>query len=184
MGSGGVYDREFEELFKENYSRLFYYALDYVEDEEAAKDIVSEVFSDIWENYAQLRGISIRSYMARAVKNRSINYLRHQTVDQNYRASVIRTKTEAFEDSLDAQEEKLQLIEKVMESFTPQTRTVFENCYLNGKKYKELADELNISVSAVNKHMTKALAAFRAAFAKKTEKRSRNVLFFFVNLLL
>lgn len=184
MNGNNGYGREFEELFKRNYSRLFYFALDWVEDEEAARDIVSDLFSDVWQDYGRLRSQNVEAYMARAVRNRALNYLRHQQTVQKYRDNVINDKDAVFADNLDAQEENLRIIESVMETFTEQTRTIFEQCYFEGKKYKEQADEMNISLSAINKHMNKAFAAFRAAFAKKCEKEGRGMLFSLLNLLL
>lgn len=46
---------EFGELYKSNYARLFYCAFDIVNDEEWAKDIVSDVFSRAWMDYERLR---------------------------------------------------------------------------------------------------------------------------------
>lgn len=55
MAMRTIWETEFEELFKKNYSPLFYNALDWVEDAEAAKDIVSELFSEVWSQYEHLR---------------------------------------------------------------------------------------------------------------------------------
>lgn len=184
MNNSSGYEREFEELFRQNYSRLFYYALDFVEDEDTAKDIVSELFGDVWADYARLRSSDLTRYMARAVKNRALNHLKHLTVKQSYRESVIRDKELAFADDLDAQEERLRMVESVMNELPDETRLIFEQCYFNGKKYREQAEEMGISVSAVNKHINKAFASFRAAFAKKDEKSSIRLLFSLLNLLL
>ena len=40
-------------------------------------------------------------------------------------------------------------ISKAMEKLTPHTRHILEECYIQRKKYQEVAEELNISVSAV-----------------------------------
>ena len=80
MPNRAAWEREFEELFKANYSRIFYCALDLVEDTEAAKDIVSELFGDLWNQYERLRGERIEAYLYRAVRTRSVNYLRHKAV--------------------------------------------------------------------------------------------------------
>ena len=39
--------RQFEELFKANYSKLYYVALDWVEDAESAKDLVNDLFAEL-----------------------------------------------------------------------------------------------------------------------------------------
>ncbi len=160
-------EREFEELFKANYSRLFYCAFDWVEDDEAAKDIVSELFSEVWNQYERLRGEQIEAYLYRSVKNRCINYVRHKMVEARYQEMYLSMKETVMEEDETEREEQLKRIEEVMENFTAQTRFIFEQCYFEGKSYKEMAALLNVSVSAVHKHMNKAFAAFRNAFNEK-----------------
>ena len=173
MPNRAAWEREFEELFKANYSRLFYCALDLVEDTVAAKDIVSELFGDLWNQYERLRGERIEAYLYRAVRNRSVNYLRHKAVETQYQQLFLLIKETTVEEDELAHEENLKLIDKVMDGFTPQTRIIIEQCYFEGKTYQELASLMNISVSAVHKHMNKAFAAFRKAFLGKKEKQER-----------
>ena len=48
--TGSVFlEREFATFFKENYSRLYYYALHFIPDPEVCKDIVSDSFHFMWE---------------------------------------------------------------------------------------------------------------------------------------
>lgn len=171
MQDHATWEREFGELFKRNYSRLFYFALDWVEDNESAKDIVSEVFSEAWNQYKRLRNEKIEAYLFRAVRNRAINYLKHKSVEIQYQQMFLNVKEEVIDEDLEKHEENLQLIECVIKNFTPQTRFIFEQCYFEGKKYQEMAELMNISVSAVHKHMNKAFAAFRKAFAEKGKMR-------------
>ena len=53
-----------------------------------------------------------------------------------------------------------------MEKLTPHTRHILEECYIQRKKYQEVAEELNISVSAVRKHIVKALQVIREECAR------------------
>ncbi len=160
-------EKEFEGLFKANYSRLFYCAIDWVEDAEAAKDIVSELFADVWEDYEQLRSERMEAYLHRAVRNRCLNYLRHKSVEQTYQQKFLSMKENFINEKDRIHEEQLRFIEQVKEGFTPQTRFIFEQCYFEGKSYQEMADLMHISVSAIHKHMNKAFATFRKAFADK-----------------
>ena len=43
--------KDFEALFRMNYSRLYFYAFNLVNDQECAEDIVADTFSYLWENY-------------------------------------------------------------------------------------------------------------------------------------
>lgn len=166
-----ILEREFEELFKANYSRLFYCALDWVEDAEAAKDIVSDLFEEVWGQYERLREKRMDAYLYRSVRNRSVNYLRHKAVEAQYRQSFFQMRETVIEEDNSVHEENLRLIGKVMDCFTPQTRFIFEQCYFEGKTYQEMAVLMNVSVSAVHKHMNKAFAAFRKAFSEKKDKK-------------
>ncbi|SDH06673.1 RNA polymerase sigma-70 factor [Bacteroides ovatus] len=167
-----IWETEFEELFKKNYSPLFYNALDWVEDAEAAKDIVSELFSEVWSQYEHLRKEKIESYLFRSVRNRSINYLKHKSVETQYQQSFLEMKEEFIDEDAATHEENLCLIDLVIRNFTPQTRFIFEQCYFEGKKYQEIAELMNISASTVHKHMSKAFATFRKVFAEKKKKET------------
>lgn len=164
-------EREFEELFKANYPRLFYCALDWVEDTEVAKDIVSDVFGDVWHQYERLREERMEAYLYRAVRNRSVNYLRHKAVELQYQQLFLSMKEDVVENDIWAHEENLKRIEEVINGFTPQTRFIFEQCYFEGMSYQEMATLMHISVSAVHKHMNKAFAAFRKVFGNKTDSK-------------
>ena len=43
-----------EQIFRENYSRYYYYALSVVDESEVAKDIIGEVFLAVWMNRADI----------------------------------------------------------------------------------------------------------------------------------
>lgn len=159
-------EKLFEELFKKNYSRLFYYALDWVEDEEMAKDLTSELFGDLWKRYDSLHEDNLEAYLYKALRNKCLNYLKHLSIEKQYQAQMLEMKEAYIDEDESRHEEHLRLIERTMDTFTSQTRTIFEQCYFQGKSYQETADALGISVSAVHKHMNKAFNTFREAFAK------------------
>ena len=59
--------------------------------------------------------------------------------------------------------EKLALINKSIKGLSPTCRSVFEMSRFDGLSYKEISDEMNISVSMVEKHISRALVALRRA---------------------
>ena len=68
--------RQFEELFKKNYSKLYYVALDWVENEESAKDLVNDLFAELWKQYERLQDENVEGYLFQSLRNRCINYLK------------------------------------------------------------------------------------------------------------
>ena len=157
----------FEDLFRGYYSRLYYYALDWVDDEDAAKDIVSELFSDLWTNFDRWKPDNGEAYLARAVRNRCLNYLKHKVTERNALETYVNEKKALIASDLATQEELMRRVETVMTELPERTRFVVEQCYLEGKKYSELATQLDTTPGMIHKHISKVLAIFRKALEVK-----------------
>lgn len=159
---------DYEALFKQNYARLFYTALDFVDDAETARDIVGDVACETWRRMDVLMAgdtaVNLVAYMVNAVRNRALNHLKHKAVENSYLRESLRVKEMIASEPSDLHEERLRLIGQIMERLSPQTRTVFDMCWFEGRSYAETAEALGISVSAVHKHVSKAFATFRKAF--------------------
>lgn len=69
------------------------------------------------------------------------------------------------------EDERLQDIMKVIDTLKPKTRLVLQECYINHKTYKDVAEELEISTSGVKKHIVAALKTIREEMAKKYKKQ-------------
>ena len=97
------------------------------------------------------------------VRNSCIDYLRHCDVKSRYASNISQT-AENWEESND-DEDHQERISKVMSAINqlpPQTRKVFEACFLHGKKYKEVAEEMDITINTVKTHISRALAFIRS----------------------
>ncbi|WP_301096414.1 sigma-70 family RNA polymerase sigma factor, partial [Bacteroides acidifaciens] len=72
---------QFEKLFDDNYRRLIFHALRFVDSQEEAEDIVSDVFYELWKKIDCLDlNSGITSYLYRAVSTRALNVIRHKNV--------------------------------------------------------------------------------------------------------
>jgi len=178
--------KDYEELFKTNYSRLFYCALDLVDDAETAKDIVGDACCETWRRIDAITvpdsKNGLLAYMFNAVRNRAINHLRHQAVEYAYLKDALMAGEYMATESVAEHEARLERLFATLESFSPQTKRVFEMCWFDGYKYQDAARELGVSVSAIHKHVSKAFAAFRKAFGVK--KASMEVTILIALLLL
>lgn len=152
--------KAFERFFKENYSKFCFFALRYVDDEDACRDIVSSGFEYIWKTSGMDNVADWRSYMLSYIHNKCVDHIRHETVRKKYAEFYLAaTKEESagFEDA----DERITLMKRHIDTLTAKTRLVLQECFVNGKSYKEVAAELEISVNAVHKHISKALKTLR-----------------------
>ena len=72
----------FEQLYKENYARLYYYAFRFITDEEVCKDIVNDVFEKAWQHFGELKPETASAYLYAQIRNRCIDHLRHLQVEE------------------------------------------------------------------------------------------------------
>lgn len=158
---------DFDFLFKEYYVSLCSFAYTLIYDKEASRDIVSDAFEYVWKNFNKIEKATVKSYLFLYVRNRSIDYLRHQDIRHNYAEIFIKLEAAHTEIEFNEQDERIARIQKALDNLSPQTRHVLEECYLREKKYKEVAAEMGFSIGAVQKHIVKALKIIRAEIAKE-----------------
>lgn len=153
---------EFDQLFKQYYPQLYYYAFSFVNNIETSKDIASDAFESVWQNFSQINKGTVTAYLYTFVRNKCIDYLRHQNIHEQYVELYTDITQHYVEQEYNEMDEKVASIRKAMLKLTPHTRHILEECYVQRKKYQEVADELNISTNAVKKHIIKALQVIRA----------------------
>ena len=157
---------EFDDIFRTYYSQLFIFALQMINDKEECHDIVNSAYEHVWNNFHAIERPTAKAYLYTLVKNKCIDYLRRMEARNQYVAESIE-HGEADNYDADDTDERIIRIREAVQSLTPNTRKIIEACYMDQKKYKEVAEEMGITPSAVKKHIIKALKIIRAEFAKK-----------------
>ncbi len=170
-------NQAFEYLFKIYYPRLYGYAIRFVEDEETARDIIQECFLHFWEKRELLAAVSVTSLLFAMVRNGCLNYLKHLSVVEKHRIEYLATidgeeRLYYTDFSLDAEykllyDELQEQIGVVIGTLPERCREVFLLSRFEGLKNKEIAERLQISVTAVEAHISKALLRFSKHFKDK-----------------
>jgi RNA polymerase sigma-70 factor (ECF subfamily) len=158
-------------LFREYYVSLCAYSRRYVGRRDIAEEIVSDTFMRIWENRERLEiNTSIKSYLFNAVCNNSLNYLRKLKSENNIVEYFKETISEniGFESvSEDIEEQSLimenmgQKIEEAVSRLPEQQQKVFRLRRFEGKKTKEVAEMMGLSVKTIEMHLSKATLHLR-----------------------
>lgn len=163
---------DFERFFKENYLRLYYYALRFIPDAEICKDIVSDSFYFMWERIDTFRMDTALTYMYTHVRHLCIDYIRRSEMKEVNIPSYLSMLREWNASDWRESEERIKVILKLIEEMPPSTRQVMEQCYLYRKKYKEVAEMTGLSESGVRKQIMKGLDIIRSYFSVKYKKGS------------
>jgi RNA polymerase sigma-70 factor (ECF subfamily) len=154
----------FEKVFKTHFNSLYNYACTILKNESAAEEVVQQVFFKIWEKRETLPVETIlKAYLYRSVHNESLNIIKHYKVRAAYQMYAVSSMEQASnnaDDKVDMSELRHEL-DKAMNELPQQCRTIFQMSRFEDKKYKEIANELDISPKTVENQMGKALRMLR-----------------------
>nr|WP_319271238.1 RNA polymerase sigma-70 factor [uncultured Draconibacterium sp.] len=158
-------------LFEEYYVGLCAYSRRYVGRKDIAEDIVSETFFKIWENRKKLEITgSVKSYLFQAVANNSLHHLRKLKREEKLDDYFSGTESEniGFKEVAENITENSLLIkelhsriEEAVNLLPLQQQTAFRLKRFEGKKNKEIADEMGLAVKTVEMHLSKAVISLR-----------------------
>jgi len=158
-------EQAFELLFRKYYVRLCSFANKFLNDPEEAREIVQHLFAKIWENRDEIDPEDcLKAYLFKIAHNLSINRLRRKKVELKYTEVLKLVYIEQQEDSVHESLLSRELEEHIalsIEKLPVKCRRVFELSRIEGLKYREIADTLNISVKTVEAQMSKAIRSLR-----------------------
>lgn len=176
----------FDLLFRKYYTNLCNHAIRFVYSKEIAEDIVAEVFTNFWQNKVyQNITTSYRSYLYTSVRYRAYNTIKleiNRTTNlenndfdfQNSDNSVVLQPDEILHFH-----ELTKRLDVAIQHLPQQSRKAFQLNRLEGKKYSEVAVEMEITVSAVERLISRALAKIREEL--KSEWILSTIIFLFFN---
>ncbi|MBO4564191.1 MAG: sigma-70 family RNA polymerase sigma factor [Bacteroidaceae bacterium] len=151
--------QRFECLFKDCYPHMYRMAFSMVENADDAKDVVNQVFTQMWNGKPKVSEDSVRGYLLAATRNQCLHILRQRQLQQQLEEELLRITEVSRNDEHDDLLRELQQV--IDENLTEQDRRVLQLHYDEEMTYQETASILGISTSAVNKHITRSLAKIR-----------------------
>jgi len=150
-------------LFDAYYSVLCLYSVQITESLHQSEDIVQELFINLWEKklYNNIE-TGLRLYLFYSVRNQSITFAKKNSKYSDLQDVEEQSYT-PIDDAYDEEdiENRYERLHKSLDKLSTQEYKVLTEIVLNGKKYKEVADDLNISVNTVKTHLGRALKALR-----------------------
>lgn len=156
----------YTEIYQRYFRLLFIHARKKLPDDDAAKDVVQDLFTIIWLRRETLMppSTSLAAYLFGAVRNRILDIYSHQQVQQKYVNSLqqfLDTATADPETTL-REKELLEHIENEINALPPKMREVFELSRKASLSHREIAEQLHISEQTVAKQVSNALKILRS----------------------
>ncbi|HTO14707.1 MAG TPA: RNA polymerase sigma-70 factor [Edaphocola sp.] len=157
----------FEQTYYDYFEALHRYAFTIVMDNDQAMDIVQDAFVSYYEKMKSSHQIvHVRAYLYKSVYNKALTTIKKQKTARKRGEEItyLASKSSNAQDKIIEDEEKVRM-ERIMENalslLTDQVKTVFMKSRLDGKKYREIAAEMDLSIKTVEAHLSKALKIIR-----------------------
>ena len=159
--------KAFAFLFEIHYSNLCHYIQSFSKDPGLSQDVVQNCFAILWEQKSKINPKkSIKSYLYKIAYNQLINELRKQQKKEQYIDEIKKTGLDYF---IEKDEQEISRIQRrvlnEINNLPEKCKEAFLLHKKSGLKYKEIAEELNISIKTVEKHISKALKHVRKIMA-------------------
>ena len=153
-------EREFEAFFNLHYPVMVGFALNYIHDKDQAEELVQDVFTNMWVKADGLKiNSSVKSFLFTATRNACLNFLKHKKVELQYAGQYVHASSH-HENAVEY-DELVGRLELAMNKIPEKCREIFELNRFEGKRYKEIAEELSLSLKTVENQMGKALKILR-----------------------
>jgi RNA polymerase sigma-70 factor (ECF subfamily) len=140
-----------------------------VGDELTVEEIVQDVFVVLWEKASQLDfDGDVKNYLFATLRNKVLYEIRSRIAKMNLVALYEPVPEIYLTDAshlLQAKELE-QRIHSIIEELSPQSREAFKLSRFEQMSYKMIAERMDISVTTVEKHISKALSVLRKEFSE------------------
>jgi len=138
-----------------------------------AEDIVSDSLIKLWERIKKEPVDPIGPFLFSILKNKALDYLKHQTVKRNVNSEIqkilnrdLEIRTNSIEstnpDEIFSKEIK-KIVEDTLNSLSERTRRIYILSKFDGKSYKEIAALYSISSKGVEYHISNVIKVLRIA---------------------
>lgn len=160
------------ELFLRHYEPLCRFAYGFARQREAAEEVVSRVFEELWRRRGEIRiRASVKAWLYGAVRLQALDRLRAAARQRTVPLDEIHEELEDGESGRHTllREETRREIERVLATLPPQRQLVFRLNRLDGLRYREIAEILGVSENTVQNHMVLAMRQLAPALPRIRE---------------
>ncbi len=160
--------KNFEYIYDEYHKSLYNFLYYRCGDKDRASDLVQEAYIKLWDNCKKVFFDKAKSYLYTVANNRFLTEQAHEKVKLKYKNHVDhKSTTNENPDFLLQEKEFKAQLKNAIENLKEGEREVFLLNRIEKKKFREIAEILDISIKTVEKRMSKALSKLKEELAVK-----------------
>ena len=154
----------FDMLFKKYSKRLYKFAYSILKSREESENIVQDVFLNLWESRNKVeKDLSVKQYLFTIAYNSVISIIRKKVRESQF-IEYLKSMQDLNQEPVNIDLEYHELTEKledIVNHLPDRQKSVYLLHKVEGLKYSEIAERLNISVNTIENHMSRAFKTIR-----------------------
>lgn len=163
--------RAFKNLMREYYQELVDFAYNYIKSSYAAKDVVQDVFANIWEKRDRWSpNRSLKVYLYQSVKNEALKTIRDRKTERKYVEFYLQEKgnQKIYPEKIEINnnQEFRKAAQQAIQSLPERARMTYKLHRRDGLTYKEIAQVMEVSHKTVESQMSRALRLLRERLSR------------------
>lgn len=160
--------KNFEAIYDKYSKSLYSFVYFKCGDKDRASDLVQEAYVKLWKNCKKVFFEKSKSYLYTVANNQFLTEEKHKKVALNYKVKSNKSSINHENPQFILEEKEYMIkLENAIGKLTNAQREVFLLNRIDKKKYREIAEMLNISVKAVEKRMHAALLNLKEELGRK-----------------
>lgn len=160
-------DAAYSELYDMYVDILYNYGMRLTQDEQLLKDCIHDVFLKVYNKRSEHSAIkNFASYVVISMKNRLLDEFRHQSFDSDNAAEAY---TNRFADddvetgylAMETEQTQSSMVASLLKTLTPRQREAITLYYLEGRKYPEICEMMQMNYHSVRNLMHRGMLKLR-----------------------
>ncbi|GAF05017.1 RNA polymerase sigma-70 factor [Saccharicrinis fermentans] len=158
--------KTFASFYIKTYPRLIGYCSLFIKNSKQVEDIVQDCYEDIWRQRKKIdTSKSVESLLFVMLRNKCLNFIKSEKTHHDIYLSDEFTIHElqylyqldfTTNEGSSIEEELVESLQEAISILPEKRKNIFIQCKINGRKQKDVAEELGITVKAVEKHIRQA----------------------------
>ena len=159
---------KFETIMNKFSRQIFNYLLKIVRNREEAEDLLQDVFIAFYKKIDSVQENSYRSYLYQTAYHKALNRISTKKRNKRFIKTI---KQESSEPASTNPEDKNEIIKAAFSKLKPEEVYILELQFFQKLSYKEIADQMDTSISAIDSRLVRAKKKLKKILVQEISDR-------------
>ena len=166
--------KEFEDIYRQHYAKMYRLARTMLYDADESKDVVSDIFARLLRDGDRPQKDRMEGYLMTAVRNRCRDVLSHKSIRERVEKFFLQESMQSQIVSMNDDDRLERLMQFIEAELPPLSQQIFRLRFLSEMSYEEVAQTAGVSKVTVYNHLSQSVQRIKEYFQnfqKETAKR-------------